>query len=176
MSFFDFNLLTRLFCLSFGCRKAERMDRRTRKLVFAHNSWSFFHATSSPNASNATKAIDASGCLPLLGSVHGDGVCPTDFPRAAPRRRDPPAALCHGTSITRASASRWHAPRWPKPTRAATGRIWADLPAKCSSPAGGNFHTDEGWGIGLKANGYAFDTTTIDLCLKLFPPRSSAGN
>ncbi len=47
-------------------------------------------------------------------------------------------------------------------------RIWADL-AQVLITRARQLHAHEGWGIGLKANGYAFDTTTIDLCLKLFP-------
>jgi hypothetical protein len=47
-------------------------------------------------------------------------------------------------------------------------RIWADL-AQVLITRARQLHADEGWGVGLKANGYAFDTTTIDLCLKLFP-------
>ena len=47
-------------------------------------------------------------------------------------------------------------------------RIWADLAQLLITEARG-LHADERFGVPLKANGYAFDTTTIDLCLTLFP-------
>ena len=47
-------------------------------------------------------------------------------------------------------------------------RIWADLAQWLITEARG-LHADERFGVPLKANGYAFDTTTIDLCLTLFP-------
>ena len=47
-------------------------------------------------------------------------------------------------------------------------RIWADFAAVLIAEARG-LHADETFGFKLKANVYVFDTTTIDLCLTLFP-------
>jgi hypothetical protein len=47
-------------------------------------------------------------------------------------------------------------------------RIWADFAAVLIAEAR-RLCADEPFGVRLKANVYAFDTTTIDLCLTLFP-------
>jgi hypothetical protein len=47
-------------------------------------------------------------------------------------------------------------------------RIWADLAQGLIAEARG-LHADERFGVPLKAHSYAFDSTTIDLCLTLFP-------
>ena len=47
-------------------------------------------------------------------------------------------------------------------------RIWADFAAVLIAEAR-RLHADESFGVRLKANTYIFDTTTIDLCLTLFP-------
>jgi hypothetical protein len=47
-------------------------------------------------------------------------------------------------------------------------RIWADL-AQVLIAEARRLHADEPFGVKLKDNVYAFDTTTIDLCLSLFP-------
>jgi hypothetical protein len=47
-------------------------------------------------------------------------------------------------------------------------RIWADFAAVLIAEARG-LHADDTFGFKLKANVYVFDTTTIDLCLTLFP-------
>lgn len=47
-------------------------------------------------------------------------------------------------------------------------RIWADLAAVLIAEAR-RLHADEPFGVRLNANVYVFDTTTIDLCLTLFP-------
>jgi len=47
-------------------------------------------------------------------------------------------------------------------------RIWADF-AQVLIAEARHLHADESFGVPLKANSYAFDTTTIDLCLTLFP-------
>ena len=47
-------------------------------------------------------------------------------------------------------------------------RIWADL-AQVLITEARQLHADESFGVPLKANSYAFDTTVIDLCLTLFP-------
>jgi len=47
-------------------------------------------------------------------------------------------------------------------------RIWADLGQGLIAEAQ-QLHADEDFGVPLKAHSYAFDTTTIDLCLSLFP-------
>jgi hypothetical protein len=47
-------------------------------------------------------------------------------------------------------------------------RIWADFAAVLIAQARG-LYADEPLGVRLKADVYAFDTTTIDLCLTLFP-------
>lgn len=47
-------------------------------------------------------------------------------------------------------------------------RIWADFAAVLIAEARG-LHADDTFGFKLKAHVYVFDTTTIDLCLALFP-------
>ena len=47
-------------------------------------------------------------------------------------------------------------------------RIWADF-AQVLIAEARQLHADESFGVPLKANSYAFDTTVIDLCLTLFP-------
>ena len=47
-------------------------------------------------------------------------------------------------------------------------RIWADF-AQILITEARQLHADESFGVPLKAQSYAFDTTTIDLCLTLFP-------
>ncbi len=47
-------------------------------------------------------------------------------------------------------------------------RIWADFAAVLIAEAR-SLHADDTFGARLKANVYVFDTTTIDLCLTLFP-------
>ena len=47
-------------------------------------------------------------------------------------------------------------------------RIWADFAAVLIAEAR-RLHADDTFGARLKANVYVFDTTTIDLCLTLFP-------
>jgi hypothetical protein len=47
-------------------------------------------------------------------------------------------------------------------------RIWADFAAVLIAEAR-RLYADEPFGLTLKANVYAFDATTIDLCLTLFP-------
>jgi hypothetical protein len=47
-------------------------------------------------------------------------------------------------------------------------RIWADLAAVLIAMAR-ELYADDPIGLGLKRTVYAFDSTTIDLCLKLFP-------
>ncbi len=47
-------------------------------------------------------------------------------------------------------------------------RIWADFAQVLIAEARG-LHADESFGVPLKANSYACDSTTIDLCLTLFP-------
>jgi len=47
-------------------------------------------------------------------------------------------------------------------------RIWADFAAVLIAEARA-LHADDSFGARLKANVYVFDTTTIDLCLTLFP-------
>ncbi len=47
-------------------------------------------------------------------------------------------------------------------------RIWADF-AQVLITEARLLHADENFDVPLKANSYAFDTTTIDLCLTLFP-------
>lgn len=47
-------------------------------------------------------------------------------------------------------------------------RIYADF-AQVLIARAQNLHSDEAWGANLKATAYALDSTTIDLCLELFP-------
>lgn len=47
-------------------------------------------------------------------------------------------------------------------------RIWADFAQGLIAEAT-QLHADEGFEVPLKAHSYAFDSTTIDLCLTLFP-------
>jgi hypothetical protein len=47
-------------------------------------------------------------------------------------------------------------------------RLWADF-AQVLIAEARHLHADESFGVPLKAHSYAFDTTTIDLCLTLFP-------
>ena len=57
--------------------------------------------------------------------------------------------------------------RWPGPTRNATGAstpIWPIL-----IPRARRLYLNETFGVALEQTVYAFDSTTIDLCLSLFP-------
>lgn len=47
-------------------------------------------------------------------------------------------------------------------------RIYADF-AQVLIARARHLHSDEDWGVNLKATAYALDSTTIDLCLELFP-------
>jgi len=47
-------------------------------------------------------------------------------------------------------------------------RIWADF-AQVLIAEARHLHADERFGVPLKAHSYAFDSTTIDLCLTRFP-------
>ncbi len=162
MSFLDLNLLG-LFCHPLAAAKSKGWMRCTQGNWSSPNSWSFSRYEFS-NASNATKAIDACA-LSLLGSGHGDGVCPTDFPRGRSATSETLPAR-HATNLYHAgigiAVARSTLAQANETRISASGPTLAHAhPAATPCP--------RGLGHRAEANGYAFDTTTIELCLKLFP-------
>jgi hypothetical protein len=70
--------------------------------------------------------------------------------------------------ITLASVDQSNGPRWPTPTRTAIGAstaIFAHRLIRIARP----LYAHSELGLELEATAYAFDATTIDLCLSLFP-------
>src|SRR5271169_4305408 len=64
-------------------------------------------------------------------------------------------------------AKRWHVRHWPMPTSCAIG-AWADIAAVLVRRARKLYVSDD-IGLDLANTVYALDSTTIDLCLSLFP-------
>ncbi len=106
--------------------------------------------------------------LLLLGPVPVHGLCPVDLPRESARHRGLPADAPGGGSITWAFAARSRAARWPTPTRPATGGSTPTSP-RCSSPRLARCTSGDDLGLDLENTVYALDSTTIDLCMSLFP-------
>jgi hypothetical protein len=79
------------------------------------------------------------------------------------RAYDPWAA----SSTTLASVARSHAPRWRMPTRA-DWRLFADF-AQVLIRIARPLYAHDPIGVELDQSLYALDSTTIDLCLSLFP-------
>ena len=104
----------------------------------------------------------------LPGPVPRHGLRPTDRPREPARHPDLPARLATASSITPAFAARSRAARWPTPTNAAPGSMWADLTLALIAMAR-PLYAGEDFGVELEQTAYALDSTTIDLCLALFP-------
>ena len=113
--------------------------------------------------------------IPLLGSIPGHGLRPTDLSRISPRHRDLPsghAKLYHAGirgDVSRSTLAEANESRdW---------RIWPDFAAVLIAEAR-TLHADDIWRA-AEADVYVFDTTTIDLCLTLvslgaIPPHKSA--
>ena len=103
----------------------------------------------------------------MLGSVSGDGLRAVHLPREPPRHRSVPwfderKALSHGfrsriARSTLADANETH--DW---------RIFADFAQHLIGIAR-PLHTEDPMGVELGHSLYALDSTTIDLCLALFP-------
>ena len=68
----------------------------------------------------------------------------------------------------RAFAARSPGAPWPTPTSAATGASTPTSP-RCSFVAPERCTLKDDFGVALKQAAYALDSTTIDLCLALFP-------
>jgi len=66
-------------------------------------------------------------------------------------------------------AKRWHVRHWPMPTSCAIGAIWAELAAVLVRRARKIYTSAIDIGLDLANTVYALDSTTIDLCLSLFP-------
>lgn len=77
-------------------------------------------------------------------------------------------ALNNRSSTIWACEVEFRAPRSPTPTRFATGRIYRDFAQGLIATARDLYHHDS-FGVELSQTVYAFDSTTIDLCLSLFP-------
>ena len=72
------------------------------------------------------------------------------------------------SSIIWASGGRSLATRWPTPTSTATGGS-TPISRKSLIAAARDLYRDEPFGVELSETVYALDSTTIDLCLALFP-------
>ena len=59
--------------------------------------------------------------------------------------------------------------RWPMPTRSRDWRIYADFAQRLIAQAQNALRQRRTWGSNLTNTVYALDSTTIDLCLSLFP-------
>jgi len=95
-------------------------------------------------------------------------LCPTELPREFARHRSVPprdatAALSHGFSVAECRATIWR-----MPTKNGDWRIYADLAQVLIGQARLLYSQDQ-FGVELKDTVYALDSTTIDLCLSLFP-------
>ena len=101
-------------------------------------------------------------------AIPGDGLCATDLSREPARHRSLSVgagrqALPHGLSRTDASAR-----PWPMPTKPATGASTPTLPSVLIRQARALYAQDR-FGLELSNTVYALDSTTIDLCLSMFP-------
>ena len=72
------------------------------------------------------------------------------------------------SSTMRASAATSREARWPMPTATHDWHIFADF-AQVLIGRARKLYADEPMGVELKQTVYALDSTTIDLCLSLFP-------
>src|ERR1017187_1851092 len=109
----------------------------------------------------------ATAGLLLLGSVSGDGLRPTDLPGRPSRHRSMPAifgrqAVPHGLPRPRVTlhvGRRHDAHDW---------RIYAEF-AQVLIRIARPLYASDPIGVDLDQSLYALDSTTIDLCLSLFP-------
>ena len=105
--------------------------------------------------------------LLLLGSVPLHGLCPTRLSRKSPRYRG---------LLTRAKQKLYHMGIRGKVSRNTLAhanqtrdwRIYADF-AQILITKARHLYAHENFGVELQQTVYAFDATTIDLCLSLFP-------
>ena len=105
----------------------------------------------------------------LRRAIPVHGLRPADLPGKPEATSRPASRSTHRNSITWASASRSGARRWPMPTKGATGVSMRRWPSG-SSPAGEDaVGLDEELGLDLTNTVYALDSTTIALCLSVFP-------
>jgi hypothetical protein len=80
-----------------------------------------------------------------------------------------PACDPHRTVCTIwAFGARYRVPRWPTPTRGHDWRIFADF-AQILIRRARSLYADDPFGADLDQTAYALDSTTVDLCLALFP-------
>jgi hypothetical protein len=105
--------------------------------------------------------------LQLLGSIPLHDLRPTHVPRGASRHRSLPA--CSRRSALSSGHPRARVPKTlADANERRDWRIYADFAQKVIAE-GRRLYTDEPLGLDLDQSVYALDSTTIDLCLSLFP-------
>lgn len=104
----------------------------------------------------------------VLGPVFGNGVCTVDLPREPARYRGVPAISGRHASTIWGCAARYRARHWPTPTSRTTGGS-SQMRAQVLIAIARPLYAHDPIGIDLDQSLYALDSTTIDLCLSLFP-------
>ena len=130
-------------------------------------SWTSCRGRPSIASSIDTAAITGRAAS-VAPSSFAHGLCSTNLSREPTRHRRLSEGTLRSSSTTWASAAVCVAVPWPMPTKCATGastRIWRRLLIKKARRLYSGEHID----VELQQSVYALDSTTIDLCLNLFP-------
>ena len=167
MRFFDFKFppLCEHHRTAFDSISEAVHEQRAKR--FSLNSWSSSRPTSFRFASIATRAIVTSK-ISLAGISSSVWLSLSSPIAAVSATSKPVCAPSNPSSITWASEVEFPAPPWPTPTSFATGASIADF-AQVLIGMARDLYRDESFGVELGETVYAFDSTTIDLCLSLFP-------
>ena len=104
----------------------------------------------------------------LLGSVPLHGVRPADLPRKPARHRSVPAFARRQALPQGIPAPRWRASTLADANESRDWRIYADF-AQVLIRIARPLYARDPIGVDLDQSLYALDSTTIDLCLSLFP-------
>ncbi len=121
-----------------------------------------------PSLRRALSGRPPTARLHLLGPVSGDGFRPVDLSRKSARHRSWFGFVAAASCITWDSVARWRARRWRMRTNRGTGASSPTLRRVLIATARG-LYVREPMGVALEQSLYALDSTTIDLCLSLFP-------
>jgi len=104
----------------------------------------------------------------LLHSISLYGLRSADLPRKSPRDRNMFACLGSPNSITQGFGAKSLEVPSPKPTKTETGES-TPIFAHVLIQKARNLYAQDDFGVVLDQAAYVFDSTTIDLCLSLFP-------
>ena len=104
----------------------------------------------------------------MRGSIPQHGICPVGPQEKACATSKPACALRLKSDTTWAFAPRYFATLWPGPTSDVTGASMGILLRRLSQSLE-RLYADDSFEVDLQNTVYALDSTTIDLCLSVFP-------